>query len=92
MHTHVNNYFSVGPLPDMLKPTSDCRTVLIALEAEAFARDGDLVDPEGGIGLLKFPTGNISADNYSYKSLHFHNFNDRYIQIVYILCLSFPVI
>ena len=76
----------------MLKPTSDCRTVLIALEANAFARGGDLVDPEGGIGILKFPTGNISADNYSYKSLHFHNFNDRYIQVVYILCLSFPVI
>ena len=76
----------------MLKPTSNCRTVLIALEANAFARGGDLVDPEVGIGLLKFPNGNISADNYSYKSLHFHNFNDRYIQTVYILCLSFPVI
>ncbi|XP_022337795.2 mesenchyme-specific cell surface glycoprotein-like isoform X1 [Crassostrea virginica] len=79
METVLN--ITVGPLPDMLKPTSDCRTILIALEAEAFARDGDLVDPEGGIGLLKFPTGNISADNYSYKSLHFHNFNDRWNEL-----------
>jgi hypothetical protein len=63
----------------MLLPTSDCRTVLIALEAEAFAKDGNLVDPEGGVGLLKFQDGEHIADsNYSYKRLNFHNFNDRY--------------
>ena len=67
--------FPVGPLPDMILPTSNCRTVLIALEAEAFAREGNLVDPEGGVGLLKFQSTNISASNYSYKRLNFYNFN-----------------
>ncbi|XP_061188899.1 uncharacterized protein LOC133197075 [Saccostrea echinata] len=69
---------TVGPLPDMLLPSSHCSTVLIALEAEAFARDGKLVDPEGGVGLLKFHGQNISASYYSYKRLNFHNFNDRW--------------
>lgn len=58
----------------MLKPSSDCRTILIALEAEAFARNGTLVDPEGGVGLLKFQDENI---NYSYKRLNFTLYNDR---------------
>lgn len=69
---------SVGPLPDMILPTSDCRTVLIALEAEAFARNGTLVNPEGGVGLLKFQSTNISTTSYSYKRLNFHNFDNRY--------------
>ncbi|XP_061188897.1 mesenchyme-specific cell surface glycoprotein-like [Saccostrea echinata] len=69
---------TVGSLPDMLLPSSNCSTVLIALEAEAFARDGELVDPEGGVGLLKFHGQNISTSNYSYKRLNFHSFNDRW--------------
>lgn len=77
--TLTNHYFllSVGPLPDMLKPSSDCRTILIALEAEAFARNGTLVDPEGGVGLLKFQDKNISSSNHSYKRLNFTLYNDR---------------
>lgn len=62
----------------MVLPTSDCRTVLIALEAEAFARNGTLVDLEGGVGLFKFQSTNISTTNYSYKRLNFHNFDNRY--------------
>ncbi|XP_048764908.2 mesenchyme-specific cell surface glycoprotein-like isoform X1 [Ostrea edulis] len=70
---------TIGPQPDMLLPTSDCTTVLIALEAKAFARDGSLVDPEGGVGLLRFHDADqISNSNYSYKRLNFHNFNDRW--------------
>lgn len=68
----------VGPLPDMVQPSSDCRTVLIALEGKAFARNGELVDPEGGVGLLKFRDLLISASNYSYKRLDFTRYNDRY--------------
>lgn len=62
----------------MILPTSDCRTVLIALEAEVFARNGTLVDPEGGVGLFKFQSTNISTTSYSYKRLNFHNFDNRY--------------
>lgn len=76
METVLN--IPVGPLPDMLKPSSDCRTILIALEAEAFARNGTLVDPEGGVGLLKFQDKNISSSNYSYKRLNFTLYNDRW--------------
>lgn len=72
----------VGALPDMILPTSDCRTVLIALEAEAFARDGELVDPEGGVGMLKFQSSNITTSSYSYKRLNFHHFNDRYDRVL----------
>lgn len=73
---------SVGPLPDMVQPSSDCRTVLIALEGKAFARNGELVDPEGGVGLLKFHDLSISAANYSYKRLDFTRYNDRYNKYV----------
>lgn len=69
---------TVGPLPDMIQPSSDCRTVLIALEGKAFARNGDLVDPEGGVGLLKFQDMSISTSNYSYKRLDFTLYNDRW--------------
>ncbi|XP_048764949.2 mesenchyme-specific cell surface glycoprotein-like [Ostrea edulis] len=72
---------TVGALPDMILPTSDCRTVLIALEAEAFARDGELVDPEGGVGMLKFQSSNITTSSYSYKRLNFHHFNDRWNEL-----------
>ncbi|XP_062619481.1 mesenchyme-specific cell surface glycoprotein-like [Saccostrea cucullata] len=69
---------TVGPLPDMLLPTSNCKHVLIALEAEAFPKNGKLVDPEGGVGLLKFHGVNITSSSYYYKRLNFHNFNDRW--------------
>lgn len=73
-----NIYVLVGPLPDMIQPSSDCRTVVIALEGKPFARNGELIDPEGGVGLLKFQDFNISASNYSYKRLDFTRYNDRY--------------
>eukprot|EP00105_Crassostrea_gigas_P018589 XP_011436760.1 PREDICTED: mesenchyme-specific cell surface glycoprotein [Crassostrea gigas] len=76
MDTVLN--ITVGPLPDMVQPSSDCRTVLIALEGKAFARNGELVDPEGGVGLLKFHDLSISAANYSYKRLDFTRYNDRW--------------
>lgn len=76
METVIN--ITVGPLPDMLLPTTDCKTIVIALEGEAFARNGTLVDPEGGVGLLKFKDRNISPSNYTYKRLNFTYFNDRW--------------
>eukprot|EP00105_Crassostrea_gigas_P022104 XP_011441489.1 PREDICTED: uncharacterized protein LOC105338188 isoform X1 [Crassostrea gigas] len=68
----------VGPSPNMLLPTINCQKVLVALEGEAFARGGNLIDPEGAIGLLKFPSSYISDTTYSYKVLDFRSFNDKY--------------
>lgn len=73
----MNFIFTVGPSPNMLLPTTNCQKVLVALEGEAFARGGNLVDPEGAIGLLKFPTSYISDTTYSYKVLDFRSFNDK---------------
>nr|XP_022345718.1 uncharacterized protein LOC111138165 isoform X2 [Crassostrea virginica] len=69
---------TVGPSPNMLLPTTNCQKVLVALEGEPFARGGDLIDPEGAIGILKFPYNYISDTTYSYKILDFRNFNDKF--------------
>lgn len=73
----INFIFTVGPSPNMLLPTINCQKVLVALEGEAFARGGNLIDPEGAIGLLKFPSSYISDTTYSYKVLDFRSFNDK---------------
>jgi hypothetical protein len=61
----------------MILPTYNCQTVLVALEGEPFARGGNLIDPEGAIGIIKFPNGYISKRTYSYKTLNFRHFNNR---------------
>lgn len=73
----INFIITVGPSPNMLLPTINCQKVLVALEGEAFARGGNLIDPEGAIGLLKFPSSYISDTTYSYKVLDFRSFNDK---------------
>ena len=61
----------------MLHPTKDCKTVVIALEAEAYPNNGEIVDPAGGVGILRFTNITDIAENYSYKRLNFTKFNDR---------------
>lgn len=68
----------VGPSPNSLRPTSSCTTILVALEGDPFARGGNLIDPEGGIGVLKFPSNFISEKTYSYQILGFGKFNSKY--------------
>ena len=61
----------------MVKPTSSCETVVLALEAEAYSMDGEnIIDPHGGVGILKFSHGNIDGP-YTYTALNFTQFNDR---------------
>ncbi|XP_061198120.1 uncharacterized protein LOC133206198 isoform X1 [Saccostrea echinata] len=67
-----------GPSPNSLLPTSNCQTILVALEGDPFARGGNLIDPEGGIGVLKFPSNFISENTYNYKILDFGKFNKKY--------------
>jgi len=67
---------SVGPVPDMIKPTYDCRTVVVAMEAEVYTAGTTLYDPEGGVGLIKFTTEDISGPG-TYKNMDFKKFNNR---------------
>jgi len=54
----VLHSIDVGSLPDMLQPFKDCRTVVIALEAEGYYdQDNVFKDPEGGVIIVKFPEG-----------------------------------
>ncbi|KAK3085875.1 hypothetical protein FSP39_009900 [Pinctada imbricata] len=72
---------TVGALPDMLHPTQDCKTVVIALEAEAYAKNNQIIDPEGGVGILKIRDTRNIKENYSYKRLNFTAFNDRWEEL-----------
>ncbi|OWF53101.1 Mesenchyme-specific cell surface glycoprotein [Mizuhopecten yessoensis] len=71
---------TVGSLPDMVYPTSDCQTVIVALEAEAYNNGSHFVDPEGAVGIIKFTTGVEGA--YQYTKLDFRKFNDRWQELV----------
>mmetsp|Transcript_54241 Transcript_54241/g.176223 ORF Transcript_54241/g.176223 Transcript_54241/m.176223 type:complete len:693 (+) Transcript_54241:51-2129(+) len=46
-----------GPLPDMISPNNDCTMLAAACEAEGAVIDGELIDPEGSVTLVrKFDT------------------------------------
>lgn len=64
----------------MVLPTSDCKTILVALEAEAYPNmdASQLIDPPGGIGIIKFSTSDLSQTP-TYKTVDFSSFNNRYI-------------
>ena len=62
----------MGSLPDMLLPTKDCKTVVVAIEAEAYFYNGAIFDPQGGVGILKF------EDDVSFKKLDFKEFDKRF--------------
>jgi len=67
----------VGSLPDMLHPRADCRTVVIAQEAEGYVDSkGIFHDPEGGVVIVKFPEGPKGAAAPTVKRLDFRKFND----------------
>ena len=63
--------FSVGYKPDMLKFTSDCSKILVANEGEAYEDNGDLVNPEGSITIIKL----IDQYTLQVKNLDFTGFN-----------------
>ncbi|KAH3707600.1 hypothetical protein DPMN_067010 [Dreissena polymorpha] len=68
----------VGVIPDMILPLSDCRALLVSIEAEPYDDDvtGTLVDNPGGVGILKFPGG--PEGTYTMNVLTFDKFNARY--------------
>lgn len=64
----------VGSLPNMLRTTSDCRRIIIAIEGEAFQRSGEIFDPEGGVGIIEF---NHQEKTGIYTFVDFTKFNNR---------------
>ncbi|XP_071172556.1 uncharacterized protein [Mytilus edulis] len=67
---------TVGSLPDMVYPSKDCMTILVAVEAEAYQDNGKIVDPEGGVGIIK-----IENNEVTYKKLDFTEFNSKWSEL-----------
>ena len=44
----------MGAVPDMLKFTSDCRKIVVAIEGELRMIDNQVVDPEGAVAIISF--------------------------------------
>ena len=67
---------AVGPLPDSLKFTSDCRMLIVAIEGEPRNINGQVVDPEGGVNLIDFGT-DPSTGTPDVTFVNFASFNSR---------------
>jgi len=78
-------YIAVGALPDMLKFTSDCSKIVVALEGELRMVNGDVVDPEGGVAIISFLEGQPS-EQYHLQIANFTHFNDRWSRPEHFVC------
>ncbi|XP_077998577.1 mesenchyme-specific cell surface glycoprotein-like [Glandiceps talaboti] len=68
---------TVGSLPDMLQFTKDCQTIVVCDEGEhGEDSDGDYVDPEGSVTIIKFTSKDLSQEP-SIHTANFTAFNDR---------------
>ena len=67
---------SVGPLPDMIVFTKDCRKLVIALEGEPRMVNGNVVDPEGGVGVIEFLSADFTG-THTFRVANFTSFNSR---------------
>ncbi|KAL4216275.1 hypothetical protein ACF0H5_024000 [Mactra antiquata] len=69
----------VGDIPDMVHPTSDCKKLVVAIEAEPYIDDinNKLIDNAGGVIILTF-TGD---GQYTLTNLTFDKFNSRFEEL-----------
>ncbi|ESP01305.1 hypothetical protein LOTGIDRAFT_111904, partial [Lottia gigantea] len=65
----------VGNMPLMIKPTKDCKTIVVANEARAFGSTNSFQNPLGSVGIIRFTNG--VENNYEYTELNFTKFNDK---------------
>ncbi|XP_046549456.1 LOW QUALITY PROTEIN: mesenchyme-specific cell surface glycoprotein-like [Haliotis rubra] len=66
----------VGAIPDMVKPTKDCKKIVVAVEGEAYEYPPNhITDPPGLVVIVNFPWG-IGTDMII-STLDFERFNDR---------------
>uniref|UniRef100_A0A7S4VTP5 Choice-of-anchor I domain-containing protein n=1 Tax=Alexandrium monilatum TaxID=311494 RepID=A0A7S4VTP5_9DINO len=71
---------AVGPLPDMVKPNSDCTKVAVANEGEGKMVNGALVDPEGSVDILTVtPSGSSFSVSRERVALGSHSSDDPLI-------------
>ncbi|OWF56661.1 mesenchyme-specific cell surface glycoprotein-like [Mizuhopecten yessoensis] len=73
---------TVGSLPDMILPTSDCQTVVVAVEAEAYYNGTHFVDPEGAVGIIEFEPLKGAESELQYTRLDFKKFNKEWEDLV----------
>lgn len=67
----------MGPIPDMVLPTTDCLNLVVAVEAEPYKDARHAVqDPLGAVTIIKFQ--DLSTGKYTIKELNFHQFDNRY--------------
>ncbi|XP_060075891.1 uncharacterized protein LOC132555559 [Ylistrum balloti] len=78
----VVHTITVGSLPDMILPTSDCQTIVVAVEAEAYYNGTHFVDPEGAVGLINFQPLQGAESKFSYTRLDFKKFNTQWQDLV----------
>ncbi|XP_078589140.1 mesenchyme-specific cell surface glycoprotein-like [Branchiostoma floridae x Branchiostoma japonicum] len=85
MYDPVNNdlrlihTIQVGPLPDMLKFTKDCRKLVTCNEGEpANTESGDIVDPEGSATIIEFSSGFLANEiEPIVRTATFHKFEQH---------------
>lgn len=73
----------MGVQPDMVLPTRNCSSVVVAIEGEPYRQNGLWTDPKGGVAIIKFL--DTLAGSYTMNILDFTEFNTKYV--VYSLCL-----
>ncbi|XP_069134905.1 mesenchyme-specific cell surface glycoprotein-like [Argopecten irradians] len=73
---------TVGSLPDMILPTSDCQTIVVAVEAEAYNNGTHFVDPEGAIGIINFQPLQGAESDFRYTRLDFKKYNTHWQDLV----------
>ncbi|BFZ12926.1 hypothetical protein BsWGS_15965 [Bradybaena similaris] len=72
----------VGPGPDNIYPRAGCKSVIVALEAEAFFDDaGKFVDPEGAVTIVSWPNG-VEGTEQTLKKMDFKAFNSKVTELL----------
>ncbi|CAG5115598.1 unnamed protein product, partial [Candidula unifasciata] len=72
----------VGAKPDMIYPLEGCKSVLVALEGDAFFDDtGKFIDPEGGVAIVSWPNGPQDSAQ-SVKTIDFKAFNSKVAELL----------
>lgn len=69
--------FLVGPTPDMVKPTANCKKILVAVEGEPYddVTSQSLIDKPGGIGVVTLTGG--SSVGLQYTLIDFQKFDNQ---------------
>nr|UYM80485.1 shell protein 1 [Terebratalia transversa] len=74
------NEIQVGPHPDMVTFSSDCRTIIVCNEGEPGKNEtGGFEDPEGSVTILKFSTSDLTTAPLK-QTVDFTKFNERALE------------